>query len=191
MAETKESESFCPGDIKAWRNWLKKYHHSKSSVWLVYYKKHTATPSISYNEAVEEALCFGWIDSTRKTLDKDRFTQLFSKRKPKSVWSAINKEKVKKLEAEGRMTIAGMESIKLAKENGCWDILTNIDIIPKDLETALKKYKGSQTYFTGLSPSTRLAILQWLVLAKRPETRQKRIDEIAKLAAKRQKPKQF
>ena len=173
-----EPESFCPGDARAWRNWLKKYHRSKSSVWLVYYKKHTATPSITYNEAVEEALCFGWIDSTRRTLDEERFTQLFSKRKPNSVWSAINKEKVKKLEAEGRMTSAGRESIEVAKNNGSWDILTNIDMVPGDLGKAFKKYRGSEKFFMSLSPSVRRAILQWLVLAKRLETRQKRIEEI-------------
>ncbi|MGZ5286344.1 MAG: YdeI/OmpD-associated family protein [Flavisolibacter sp.] len=189
----KEIEHFSPKDAKAWRNWLKKYHRTKTSIWLVYYKKHTDVTSISYNEAVDEALCFGWIDSTSKTLDADRYIQYFCKRKPTSVWSKINKAKVSKLIEEGRMTPAGIESIEIARQNGSWDILNEVDTltIPRDLEQAFRIHQGSKKYFMGLSPSTRKAILQWLVLAKRPETRQKRIDEIALLAGKKQKPKQF
>lgn len=144
-----------------------------------------------WSDAVDEALCFGWIDSTRRSHGTEQFIQLFAKRKPKSVWSKINKAKVQRLIDEGLMMEAGFESINLAKENGSWTILDNVDKIPKDLEAAFKTKPGSKDYFSSLSKSKRRMILQWLVLAKRLETRQKRITEIVTLAAKKQVHKQF
>jgi len=188
-----ETETFYPKDQKAWRQWLQKNHSKKTSVWLVCYKKSSGMPSISWSNAVDEALCFGWIDSVRKTIDAEKFIQFFSKRKAISTWSKINKEKIKKLIEHDLMTKAGHESIELAKQNGSWEILNSVEEleIPKDLEKEFKSKKGSKDFFLSLSRSVRKAMLQWLVLAKRPETRQKRISEIAALAAKKQKPKQF
>jgi uncharacterized protein YdeI (YjbR/CyaY-like superfamily) len=142
---------------------------------------------------VEEALCFGWIDSTRRPLDKERFLQFFSKRKPKGTWSKVNKEKVKQLIADGLMTKAGLESIETAKQNGAWTILDTVEelTIPKDLEKEFKAHPGSKKYFMSLSKSVKKMMLHWLVMAKRPETRQKRITEIAEQAGKGMKPKQF
>ena len=146
-------ETYCPKSQTEWRQWLEKNHQSKQSVWLIYYTKKSTIASLSWSEAVDEALCFGWIDSTRKTIDEFSFMQFFSKRKPKSNWSKINKEKVKQLIESKRMTKAGYESIETAKQNGYWTILDGVEelIIPKDLEIAFEQYKGSKDYFLSLS----------------------------------------
>src|SRR3989338_3413139 len=107
-----EVETYCPQSRTDWRKWLEKNYQSKQSVWLVYYTKKSNLPSISWSEAVDEALCFGWIDSTKKTIDDVSFMQFFSKRRPKSNWSKINKEKVQQLIENGRMTQAGLDSIE-------------------------------------------------------------------------------
>lgn len=191
--QKKDLATFCPASRQDWRQWLKENHSSKQSVLLIYYKKKTNIPTIIYSEAVDEALCFGWIDSTRTSLGDDQFMQFFCKRKPKSVWSKINKEKVQRLIDEGLMTAAGYECIETAKQNGSWAILDDVEKlkIPKDLAVGFKSKPGSKDYFMSLSRSVRKSILQWLVLAKRPETRQKRINEIAELASQKLKPKQF
>lgn len=192
MQETK-TERFCPASAGEWRAWLEEHHDSKQSVWLVCYKKQSGRPTVSWSEAVDEAVCFGWIDSTRKTLDEETFIQFFSKRKPTSVWSKINKEKVDRLIEAGHMTPAGYGSIAVARQNGSWTILDEVEAltIPEDLEEALLARPGAEDFFLGLSRSVRKSILQWLVLAKRPETRRKRIAEIAELAAQQLRPKQF
>jgi uncharacterized protein YdeI (YjbR/CyaY-like superfamily) len=178
---------------KEWRQWLEKNHRSEQSVWLVCNTRKSKLPTIHWSELVDEAICFGWIDSTRKSIDETKFTQLFSKRKPNGTWSKINKEKVQRLIADGLMTVAGLEVIEAAKKNGSWSILDEVEelIVPEDLEKAFKKHKGSKDYFLNLSKSIRKMMLQWIVLAKRPETRQKRINEIAELAGQNKKPKQF
>ncbi|TDQ10119.1 YdeI/OmpD-associated family protein [Pedobacter metabolipauper] len=193
IKKEKEIESFCPASRQEWRLWLKENHGLKQSVWLVYYKKKSNLPTLTYSDAVDEALCFGWIDSTRKTLDEDTFTQFFCRRKPNSVWSKVNKGKIKQLINEGLMTQAGYESIDTAKQNGSWIILDDVEelMIPEDLEKEFNTNPGSMDFFLSLSKSVRKSMLQWLVLAKRPETRQKRISEIAELAAQKLKPKQF
>src|SRR5690554_6042952 len=164
----KEIETYCPKSQTEWRQWLEENHQSKQSVWLIYYTKKSTIPSLSWSEAVDEALCFGWIDSTRKKIDDFSFMQFFSKRKPKSNWSKINKEKVANLIEQGLMTEAGLVSIETAKQNGYWTILDEVEelIIPKDLEIAFEKYKGSKDYFLSLSKSTRKIILSWIVLSK-------------------------
>ncbi len=186
-------ELFCPASQQDWRRWLKKNHKSKQSVWLVYYKKKSSVPTITWSDAVDEALCFGWIDSKAKPLDDERFMQFFCKRKPNSVWSKINKTKVERLIGDGLMTKAGFDSIETAKQNGSWTILDDVEElrIPKDLVKAFKNQKGSKHYFLSLSKSVKKSLLQWIVLAKRPETRQKRIEEIVEQAAQKMKPKQF
>lgn len=189
----KELEKFCPQSRDDWRQWLEKNHESKQSVWLVYYTKKSNLPSISWRESVDEALCFGWIDSTTKKVDDSSFIQYFSKRKPKSIWSKINKEKVQLLIDSKRMTKAGFESIEIAKQNGSWTILDEVEelIIPDDLEIGFNKYNGSKDYFLSLSKSTRKIILSWIVLAKRQETRQKRINEVAESTGEKQIPQQM
>ncbi len=186
-------DTFHPADRKAWRKWLIKNHHVKLSVWVIFTKGKPGKRSMTWSESVDEALCFGWIDSKALPLDEDRYMQFFSRRKPKSVWSRINKEKVARLIAEGLMTEAGMRSIEIAKENGSWTILDEAEdlIIPKDLEKAFKMHKGSKTFFTGLSKSVKKGMLQWIAMAKLPETRQRRINEVAELGGKGERPKQF
>ncbi|MBC7934698.1 MAG: YdeI/OmpD-associated family protein [Rhizobacter sp.] len=189
----KEIEIFYPGSRQEWRDWLQDYHDKKQSVWLIYYKKKSNMPTVIYSEAVDEALCFGWIDSKSKPLDEHKFMQFFSKRKTNSVWSKVNKEKIERLTKEGLMTKAGYEIIETAKQNGSWSILDKAEalIIPTDLENEFKKRPNAKEYFSSLSRSDKRNILQWLVLAKRQETREKRITEIVELANKKQKPKQF
>jgi uncharacterized protein YdeI (YjbR/CyaY-like superfamily) len=186
-------ETFCPTTTQKWRQWLQKNHVKKKSIWLIYFKKKSKQPIISWSEAVEEALCFGWIDSLRRPLDEERFLQFFSQRKAISTWSKVNKEKVKKLIGDGRMTEAGLKSIAIAKQNGSWTLLDSVEalVIPKDLEKEFKAKPGTKKFFLGLSKSVKKRLLQWLVLAKREETRQKRIIELVELAAAGLIPKQF
>ena len=189
----KEVETFYADSRKTWRKWLQQHHSTQQSIWLVYYKKQADKPTATYSEAVDEALCFGWIDSTKKTMDDERFMQLFTQRKPKSVWSKINKAKIERLIAEGLMMDAGQRCIDIAKENGSWTILDEVEelFVPEDLVQALDESPGAASYFNGLSKSTKKMMLYWLVSAKRPETRVKRISEIAAAAAQQKKPKQF
>src|SRR5690606_13350946 len=128
-------------------------------------------PSVSWSDAVDEALCFGWIDSVKKKLDEVRSIQFFSKRKPKSTWSKINKEKVKKLIETKQMTEAGLHCIKIAKQNGSWTILDSVEEleVPIDLEKELKLKTNAYDFFFSLSKSTKKGLLQWLVMAKREE----------------------
>lgn len=189
----KEIETFYPTNRQEWREWLLKNHNKKQFVWLIYYKKKTNIPTLTYSEAVDEALCFGWIDSKSKPIDNEKFMQFFSKRKPKSVWSKVNKEKIERLTSEGIMTKAGFDIIEIAKQNGSWTILDEAEalIIPRDLDDELEKRPKAKTYFISLSRSDKRNILQWLILAKRQETRLKRITEIVELADQNLKPKQF
>lgn len=187
------TEVFYPKSLADWREWLTENHLSKQSVWLVFYSRTSDKKSITWSGAVDVALCFGWIDSKKIKIDHETSHQFFSKRKEKSTWSRINKEKVQQLIDQGLMTVAGYESIEIAKQNGSWTILDEVEklIIPADLNEAFGKHKGSKAYFQGLSKSSQKMMLSWIVLAKRPETRLKRIEEIASLAGQKQKPKQF
>lgn len=187
------TETFYPKNSQEWREWLQENHEKRQSIWLIYYKKNSGFQTISYSDAVDEALCFGWIDSKSKPLDEGKYMQFFSKRKEKSVWSKVNKEKIKRLTKEGRMASAGFEIIRKAKQNGYWTILDEAEAltIPTDLENEFLKRPNAKDYFLSLSRTDKRNILQWLVLAKRQETRQKRITEIVELADKNQKPKQF
>lgn len=193
MLVLEEPEVFYPKNLEEWRVWLEENHVSKPSVWLVFHTKFSQKPSITWSNAVDVALCFGWIDSKKVKIDAETAHQFFSKRKPKSTWSKINKEKVVQLIEKGLMTQAGYDSIEIAKENGSWTILDEVEalIIPEDLEEAFTAEDGAKDYFLSLSKTIRKMMLQWIVLAKRAETRQKRIHEIVTFAAQKQKPKQF
>lgn len=188
-----EVEFFYPESTADWRDWLEKHHDSHQSVWVIFYKQKANQPTITWSESVDQALCFGWIDSTKKSLDEERSIQFFSKRKPTSTWSKINKQKVDVLIAEGLMMEAGYASIERAKQNGSWTILDEVEelIVPNDLAEAFQLHPGSEDYFSGLSKSAKKMLLQWIVLAKRPETRKKRVDEIAVSAAQQQQPHPF
>lgn len=192
MAE-KEIKTVCPLNRQQWREWLQAHHATEKSVWLVYYKKKSNRSTLAWSEAVDEALCFGWIDSLAKPIDEERYMQFFSRRKPTSVWSRINKEKVERLVAEGLMTPAGLDSVDVARKNGSWNLLDDAEalVVPVDLEEEFRKKPTAETYFLGLCKSDKRNLLQWLVLAKRPETRQKRIVDIIESAEQGLKPKPF
>lgn len=189
----KEAQEICPRNREEWRDWLELNHKEKDAVWLVFYKKSTADFNLSWSESVDESLCFGWIDSTKKTIDNERFKQYFSKRKPKSNWSKVNKDKVKNLIDQGLMKEAGYKSIEIAKENGSWTILDTVERleIPEDLRQELRRQKGAMQYFESLNKSIKKGLLYWVVSAKRDDTRSKRISEIVENASLPIKPKKF
>lgn len=186
-------KTYYPKSQTEWRKWLEKNHESEQSIWVIFYKKSTKIASLSWSDAVDEALCFGWIDSTKKTIDSESYMQYFSKRKTKSNWSKVNKDKVDVLIQNNLMTKAGLKSIETAKENGSWSYLDDVEalVIPADLKEALASYTDATEYFDGLSNSAKKILLYWVISAKRTETRQKRILEITENANQKLKPKQF
>jgi uncharacterized protein YdeI (YjbR/CyaY-like superfamily) len=182
---------YYPDSHEAWRKWLEKNHDSHQAVWLVLYTKSSEKKSISWSESVDVALCFGWIDSKKIKIDSEKSHQFFSKRKPKSTWSKINKIKVQNLINNGLMTHAGLKCIEIAKENGSWTLLDEVEelIVPCDLEIEFSNNSNAKAFYLSLSKSMKKAILQWLVLAKLDTTRQKRINEIIKSAEQNLKPR--
>ncbi|GAB3752481.1 YdeI/OmpD-associated family protein [Spirosoma pomorum] len=188
-----EIETFCPTNRQQWREWLTEHHTTKQSIWLIYHKKNSSVTGITYSEAVEEALCFGWIDSTVKPIDAERYRQFFSRRKPVSTWSKVNKDRIQRLVDKGLMTKAGFDSIDTAKQNGSWTILDDVEalVMPADLAEAFRARPNAERYFLSLCRSDKRNLLQWLVLAKRPETRRNRITDIVESADQNQKPKAF
>lgn len=172
---------------------MEKNHQSEKSVWLIIYNKKSTTSSCKYEEAVEEALCFGWIDSIAKKRDAESSYQYFSIRKPKSNWSKSNRDRVEKLTALGLITERGQKMIDLAKQTGTWEALVDVQnlVIPDDLQLLLNKNKKALNYFLAFSPSSRRGILEWILNAKKAETRLKRIEETVKLAAVNIKANQY
>lgn len=169
-----------------WRDWLHDNHHSCDGVYLIFYKVSSEEESMRWEEAVQVALCYGWIDSTVKKLDDERRRQLFTPRKDKSVWSKLNKTYIEKLVAENLMHTSGLQKIEIAKKNGSWSSLDGVENleIPEDLQTAFNKNKTAFTNYQNFSPSCRKSYLYWLNQAKREETRLKRIAEIIALSEK-------
>lgn len=167
------------------RAWLEANHTRGESIWLVRYKKHVLDKYVAWDEVVEEALCFGWIDSLPRKLDKDRTMLLLSPRRPGSRWSQLNKQRVEKMLAAGLMAEPGLEAIERAKSDGSWDMADKADalVIPDDLAAALTKAPVAEANFLAFSDSSRRAILWWIASAKRPATRQKRIAETVEMAA--------
>ncbi|MEQ9377908.1 MAG: YdeI/OmpD-associated family protein [Imperialibacter sp.] len=178
---------------QAWREWLEVNHETEKSVWLIIYKKESGTPSVYYPEAVDEALCFGWIDSKPNKRDEKSYFQFFAKRNPKSKWSGVNKRKVTRLLNEGRMAPAGQKMVELARQTGTWEALNDVEAlsIPHDMEALLKNTPAAATNFSSFPPSTRRGILEWISNAKKPETRQKRIEETVSLAAQNIRANQY
>lgn len=177
-------------DRSTWRNWLQQNHETAIGVWLIYYKVKSGKPSVRYSEAVKEALCFGWIDSKAKSIDDDRYMQIFTPRKPKSVWSKLNKQYIEELIEQGLVTDAGIKKIEAAKLDGSWTSLDAIEalILPPDLIEALGKDVIAQQNFEAFSNSTKKVILYWIESAKRLETRQNRIEKTIIAAAQNRSP---
>jgi uncharacterized protein YdeI (YjbR/CyaY-like superfamily) len=178
-------------DREEWGAWLEKNHDVEKEIWLVYFKRHTGKPRIPYDDAVEEALCYGWIDTTVKRLDDKRYMQKYTPRKADSVWSEANKARARKMIKEGRMTEAGLAKIREAKQRGEWQRsrpVTLPDEIPPDLKQALAADKKAEANFENLAPSYRKQFIGWIASAKREETRQKRIKKTVRMAAANEKP---
>lgn len=166
-----------PKTRAGWRSWLKQNHERAEGVWLIYYRSSTGKRKLSWEEAVREALCFGWIDSKVKPIDDERFRQVFTPRKPQSVWSKVNKQHATELFEAGLMTDAGLRAVEIAKENGAWSLLEPVDdlIIPPDLEAALAKSGRAQKAYEALPTSGKRLMLYSLYSAKREDTRSKRL----------------
>ncbi|BAC87977.1 YdeI/OmpD-associated family protein [Gloeobacter violaceus] len=168
-----------------WRGWLTDNHTRTKSIWLVTYKKRSGMPHVPYDVVVEEALCFGWIDSRPGKLDERRSMLLLSPRRSGSPWSKINKARVERLIEQGLMTAVGMQKIEQAQADSSWSVLDGVEslVIPSDLAAALAENSQAAVYFAAFSPSSKKGILQWIQSAKREETRRKRIAETIELAA--------
>ena len=163
-----------------WRDWLFENHAGEAGIWLVFYKKETSKPTIEYEAAVEEALCFGWIDSIIKKIDDAKYARKFTPRTDKSKWSQLNKKRANRMIKQGRMTGAGLEKIKAAKKTGLWDKDPRPRIsfdIPPEFAKALARNKKAKDFFDKLAPSYRKHYIGWIAVAKRPETKMRRIAE--------------
>ena len=175
-------ELYFKNDV-AFRKWLEKNHNSSTGIYLILYKIEHPMPSMGWEEAVRVALCYGWIDSTVKSLGDGKRRQYFCPRKPKSVWSKVNKHHLKELHATGQMHESGLKSIEIAKENGSWTALDNVEngIIPEDLQLAFDKNAKAYDNYRSFTKGQRKSYLYWLNQAKRQETRENRIAEIIRL----------
>jgi uncharacterized protein YdeI (YjbR/CyaY-like superfamily) len=168
----------------AWRAWLEANHATAESLWLVFHKKHTGKGGLTYDEAVEEALCFGWIDGILKRIDDEKHMNRFCPRRKNSIWSERNKERVRRMIEAGRMTEAGLAKIREAKENGQWDKAAEREdatVVPVELAEALAKDARARQNFERLAPSYRRQFISWVGTAKREETRRKRVAEAVRM----------
>jgi uncharacterized protein YdeI (YjbR/CyaY-like superfamily) len=184
MAKQAEVERFQAETRGEWRAWLEQNHATSSGVWLVTFKKNSGQPALIYGDSVEEALCFGWVDSKPGKLDELRSMLYFAPRKPKSGWAKPNKERIVRLLEDGLMQPAGIAKIEAAKLDGSWTLLDAVEAleVPEDLEKALKGFPNATANFAAFPKSAKRGILEWIVQAKKPETRAKRIAETARLA---------
>jgi uncharacterized protein YdeI (YjbR/CyaY-like superfamily) len=176
-----------------WRAWLERNHDRDVGVWLVSWKTSTGRPRMSYEESVEEALAFGWVDSKGNTLDADRSMLWFAPRRAGSGWSRPNKERVERLERDGRMTDAGRRVIERAKADGSWTLLDDVEnlVVPPDLAAAFDAHPGAREQWDGFPRSARRGILEWIVQAKTAPTRERRITETAAAAARGERANQW
>jgi len=173
-----------------WSKWLAQNHNKESGVWLVFYKKHTGMPTLEYDAVVEEALCFGWIDSIIRKLDDDRYARKITPRKLGSRWSELNKKRVKKLLRQGLISESGMAKIKEAKKSGLWKESDRPQIpleIPTELKRALTKNRKAKTFFAQLVPTYQKQFIGWIAVAKRQETKDRRVKEPIALLAQGKK----
>jgi uncharacterized protein YdeI (YjbR/CyaY-like superfamily) len=176
-----------------WRQWLAEHHATAAGVWMVWYRVHTGKPAVSYNEAVEEALCFGWVDSKPDKVDADRSRLYFAPRKPGSAWAKTNKDRVATLIAAGLMHPAGLAKVEAAQKDGNWTKLDGVERleVPPDLLAALTAHPPAETNFAAFPRSARRGILEWILQAKTPATRAKRVLETATLAARNERANQW
>lgn len=195
MKKSKEEyKTTHPKTRSQWRKWLDKNHFASPGIWFIYYKKDTGKRKFSTAEAVEEALCFGWIDSLSRKIDNERTMLKFTPRKPKSVWSKLNKQRIEKLIEQKLMTAAGLRKIEEAKKNGSWNTLNSSDFhaennsLPDDLRKTLIKNKKAMKNFLAFPPGYRKRFLFWIDSAKTPLTKTARIKQTLLMAAANKKP---
>jgi uncharacterized protein YdeI (YjbR/CyaY-like superfamily) len=171
--------------VDEWHGWLEAHHRQREGVWLVSWKPRTGKPGIAYEAAVEEALCYGWVDSTTRSLDEERGMQWYAPRRLGSLWASSNKERVLRLETEGRMTDAGRAAIEAAKADGSWSVLEPVEalVVPDDLAAAFAEHPDATEHWDTFSASAKRAYLVWIYTAKRAETRTRRVAECADLVA--------
>lgn len=181
----------CPADRAEWRDWLQRHHASAREVWLVYYKKHTGKPTVSYRESVEEALCFGWIDGIRKSIDDERYCHRFSPRKAQSKWSALNIRLARDLIRQGRMAPAGLAAFERRQEYDEALVRSRQDrdpTLPTDIERALARNEIAWNNFNAMAPGYRRQYIGWLTAAKKEETRKRRLEKALRLLEQNRKP---
>jgi uncharacterized protein YdeI (YjbR/CyaY-like superfamily) len=178
-----------PASVPEWRAWLEANHANLGGAWLAIARRGNEDTAIPYEAAIEEALCFGWVDGQAQKLDDRRTRLYFAPRKPRSGWARSNKLRVQRLVAEGRMRPAGMAAIERAKANGAWTLLDEVEelIVPPDLTEALVAVPPATTHWAAFPSSVRRQFLEWIRQARRPETRAKRIAETAHMAARNQR----
>ncbi|HXQ95566.1 MAG TPA: YdeI/OmpD-associated family protein [Candidatus Acidoferrales bacterium] len=179
-------------DAASWRAWLEANHGTVGGAWLVTWRAGSGHPMLDYESAVEEAICFGWVDSRTARVDHERTKLYFAPRQSRSAWSASNKARVERLTAAGRMAPAGLAAVQRARANGTWqhlDAVERLDI-PADLQAALAAQPRAAEHFSAFPPSTRRAILEWIAAARRPATRAARITETATLADRNERANQ-
>ena len=173
-----------------WREWLARNHDRESGIWLIFYKKHTQMPTLEYDTALEEALCFGWIDSIIRKLDDERYARKMTSRNSNSRWSELNKSRVRKLIEQGLMMEPGLAKIEQAKKSGLWEQSDRPQIsfeIPKELEKAFKKNKKAKAFFDQLAPTYQKHFIGWIAVAKQQKTKNKRVKESIGLLEKGEK----
>ncbi|GCD19433.1 YdeI family protein [Cellulomonas algicola] len=185
MTGQKDAPQLHVETVEEWRDWLVAHHATETGVWLVSWRRSTGRPSVPYEAAVEEALTVGWIDATQRSLDEERTAQWFARRKPGSGWARTNKERLVRLEAEGRMLPAGTAVVDAAKADGSWTLLDDVEalVVPPDLAAAFDAHPGARETWDGYPRSVKRLHLVWLVDAKRPATRAARVEEVAVKAA--------
>ena len=187
-------ETFQAQSRGEWREWLEKYSQEKKEIKLIYFKKNIGKPSVDYEGSVEEALCFGWIDGVRHSVDEESYSVRFTPRKPKSIWSLVNKERVEKLIKEGKMKPEGLEMVEIAKINGQWDeaySMRSKNELPEDLKEALIKNLDALEFFETLSPSNQFICIYRIKKLKSPILREQRAKEFIQLLAKKIKPSEW
>ncbi len=186
-------ETFYAKNRAAWRAWLLQHYETGKAVWLIIYKKEANIPTIYYPEAVDEALCFGWIDSKANKRDAESYYQYFTKRNPKSNWSLVNKIKVATLIKTGLMHKSGMATIELAKKTGTWTALDKVDklVLPEAMQQLFNKNNNAFTYWEAFPTSTKKGILEWIYSAKQERTQLKRIEETVTLANENKRANQY
>jgi uncharacterized protein YdeI (YjbR/CyaY-like superfamily) len=176
---------------KAWRAWLARNHARVAGIWMLYYKKHTGRLSLAYADAVEEALCFGWIDGKIRRLDGATYMQRYTPRSERSIWSELNRRRAQRMIRRGLMTAAGLVKIRAAKKSGAWEQATRPrrpPTLPTDLRRALAQQPEAQEHFRAFAPSYRTLFIYWVASAKKPDTRARRIARVVEMAAANRKP---